>query len=448
MNIVIIGAGYVGLVTGACLADIGNRVSCVDTDPAKLALLQGGHVPFYEPGLKEVIARNASADRLTFTGDLAQGVRHADIGFIAVGTPPSEDGSADLRHVLSAAASLGRAIERDMVVVVKSTVPVGTCDRVQRTIDAELKQRGVAWRVSVASNPEFLKEGSAVEDFQRPDRIIVGTADQQALRLLSALYAPYNRNRDRLIVTDIRSAEFTKYASNVMLATRISLMNELARVAEKVGVDIEAVRHGTGADPRIGHHFLYAGVGYGGSCLPKDVRALTHLAIEHGEATPLLHSVQQVNEAQKNVLFDKIRGHLRDQLEGRTVAVWGLSFKPNTDDVREAPSLALVGKLLQAGALVRAYDPVAADNFRQIVRHPSLEICADAWSACDGADVLAVVTEWREFKSPDFRGLANTLKQRAIFDGRNLYDPEYVEECGLTYYGIGRGKRVPHALDV
>ncbi|GAA4341139.1 UDP-glucose/GDP-mannose dehydrogenase family protein [Pigmentiphaga soli] len=441
MNIVIIGAGYVGLVTGACLADVGNRVTCVDHDPAKLDALQRGQVPFYEPDLDAVIVRNVAAERLSFAASLEPAMRHADIAFIAVGTPATEDGSADLSHVLAASAELGRAVERDTVIVVKSTVPVGTCERVQRTIDAELRMRGVPWRATVASNPEFLKEGSAVDDFQRPDRIIVGTDDPQAQRLLAALYAPYNRNRDRLIVTDVRSAEFTKYASNVMLATRISLMNELARLAEKVGVDIEAVRHGTGADPRIGHHFLYAGVGYGGSCLPKDVRALARLAAEHDQSTPLLDSVQAINDAQKRLLSAKIREHLHGRLEGATVALWGLAFKPNTDDIREAPSLVLIDELLRAGATIRAYDPVAAERVRQAVPDARLQLCRNARAACEGADVLAVVTEWREFKSPDFRWLAQTLAQRAVFDGRNLYDPQYVEDCGLRYYGIGRGRR-------
>ncbi|OVZ57432.1 UDP-glucose 6-dehydrogenase [Pigmentiphaga sp. NML080357] len=441
MNLAIIGAGYVGLVTGACLADVGNRVVCIERNAERLRTLQDGGVPFFEPGLAELVAHNAQAGRLSFTDDLPAAVRHAEVVFIAVGTPADEDGSADLAHVLQASAALAQAIVRDTVVVVKSTVPVGTCHRVQALIDGELRTRGVPWRVSVASNPEFLKEGSAVDDFQRPDRIVIGTENPQALRLMAALYAPYNRNRDRLIHTDIRSAEFTKYASNVMLATRISLMNELARIAEKVGADIEAVRHGTGADPRIGHHFLYAGVGYGGSCFPKDIQALARLAADHGESTPLLHSVQRVNEEQKRVLAAKIRQHLGTSLQGRCIALWGLAFKPNTDDIREAPSIALVRDLLGDGATVRAYDPAAAENTRRAIDHPGLTIVPSAWSACEGADVLAVVTEWREFKSPDFRGLAELLKCRAIFDGRNLYDPQYVEACGLAYYGIGRGSR-------
>ncbi|MDX3905049.1 MAG: UDP-glucose/GDP-mannose dehydrogenase family protein [Pigmentiphaga sp.] len=441
MNLAIIGAGYVGLVTGACLADVGNRVVCVERNSERLDVLRHGGVPFFEPGLAELVAHNAQAGRLSFTDDLASAVHRAEIVFIAVGTPADEDGSADLGHVLEASAALGRTISRDMVVVIKSTVPVGTCHRVQAVIDQELRARGVDWRIAIASNPEFLKEGSAVDDFQRPDRIVIGTEDPEALRLMAALYAPYNRNRDRLIHTDVRSAEFTKYASNVMLATRISLMNELARIAEKVGADIEAVRHGTGADPRIGHHFLYAGVGYGGSCFPKDIQALARLAADHGESTPLLHSVQRVNEEQKRVLATKIRQHLGTSLKGRCIALWGLAFKPNTDDIREAPSIALVRELLADGATVRAYDPAAAENARRAIDHPGLTIVPTAWDACEGADVLAVVTEWREFKSPDFHGLAALLKCRAIFDGRNLYDPDYVESCGLAYYGIGRGGR-------
>ena len=438
MNLAVIGTGYVGLVTGACLADVGNRVTCVDRDQAKLAMLHAGEIPIHEPGLGDVVMRNLRAERLSFTDDLGGAVRDADLVFIAVGTPPREDGSADLQHVLEASREIGAAIERDTVVVVKSTVPVGTCDKVRDTVQAELRARGVDWRVSVASNPEFLKEGSAVEDFQRPDRIIIGTDDTQALRLLRALYAPYNRNRDRLIDMDVRSSEFTKYASNAMLATRISFMNELSQLAEKLGADIEAVRHGTGADPRIGPHFLYAGAGYGGSCFPKDVRALAHMAAEHGLPARMLNSVQAVNDQQKRVLFDKVAQHLGARLAGSTIAVWGLAFKPNTDDVREAPSLALIRELLAAGATVRAYDPVASDNARREIADPGLEIVSRANLACEGADVLVVITEWREFKSPDFRWLAKTLKQPAVFDGRNLYEPDYVEECGLRYYGIGR----------
>ncbi len=438
MNLAVIGTGYVGLVTGACLADVGNRVTCVDRDPAKLATLQAGRIPIHEPGLDAVVARNVAAERLSFTDDLTAAVRHADLVFIAVGTPPREDGSADLAHVLAAARAIAQAVERDLVVVVKSTVPVGTCDKVRDTIRAELRARGLDVRVAVASNPEFLKEGNAVDDFQRPDRIVIGTDDDQALRLLRALYAPYNRNRDRLIDMDVRSSEFTKYASNAMLATRISFMNELAQLAEKLGADIEQVRHGTGADPRIGPHFIYAGAGYGGSCFPKDVQALTHMADEQGLEAPLLRSVQAVNTRQKRVLFDKVSGFLRDRLAGSTIALWGLAFKPNTDDVREAPALELVRALLAAGAKVRAYDPVAAENARKEIDSPDLEIVERAHDACVGADVLVVITEWREFKSPDFRWLASTLRQPAVFDGRNLYDPEFVESCGLRYFGIGR----------
>jgi len=441
MNLAIIGAGYVGLVTGACLADVGNRVICVERSAERLRVLRDGGIPFFEPGLAELVARNAQAARLAFTDDLAFAARDAEIVFIAVGTPAGEDGSADLGHVLDASAELGRTLARDMVVAVKSTVPVGTCHRVRTLIAETLRGRCVPWQVAIASNPEFLKEGSAVDDFQRPDRIVIGTEDPRTLRLMAALYAPYNRNRDRLIHTDVRSAEFTKYASNAMLATRISLMNELARIAEKVGADIEAVRHGTGADPRIGHHFLYAGVGYGGSCFPKDIQALARLAADHGESTPLLHSVQRVNDEQKRVLAAKIRRHLGAALQGRCIALWGLAFKPNTDDIREAPGIALVRELVAEGATVRAYDPAAAENARRAIDHPGLVIAATAQAACEGADVLAVVTEWREFKSPDFRGLAGQLKCRAIFDGRNLYDPQYVESCGLSYYGIGRGGR-------
>ncbi|MDX3907853.1 MAG: UDP-glucose/GDP-mannose dehydrogenase family protein [Pigmentiphaga sp.] len=438
MNLAVIGAGYVGLVTGACLADVGNKVHCVDSDPAKLRLLRGGHLPIYEPGLEALVARNTASGRLVFTADLASAVADADVVFIAVGTPPCEDGAADLGHVLQAALDIARTAARDTLVVVKSTVPVGTCDRVREVMEAELARRGVPHELRVASNPEFLKEGHAIDDFQRPDRIVIGTDDDEGCALLRALYAPYNRNRDRLICMDIRSAEFTKYASNAMLAARISLMNELADLAERVQADIEAVRRGTGADPRIGYHFLYAGAGYGGSCLPKDVRALIRLAEEYGAPTDILSSVQAVNLRQRTLLYQKLERFFRGRLAGRTVAVWGLAFKPETDDIREAPAIYLAGRLLRAGATVRAYDPAAGANALRALGGERFSIAEDAYAACQDADALVVMTEWREFKSPDFRGLARLLRGRAVFDARNLYDPRYVEACGLRYEGVGR----------
>lgn len=446
MNLAVVGVGYVGLVTGACLADVGNHVSCIDRDRQKIDRLVQGEIPIFEPGLDQVVRRNVEGGRLVFTTDMARAVCDADIIVIAVGTPPADDGSADVGRVLEAAMEAVRYVDRDVLVVVKSTVPIGTCDRVRDAVHALLRSMRSPWKVSVASNPEFLKEGSAIDDFQRPDRIVVGTYEPAALTLLRALYSPYNRNHDRMIAMDVRSAEFTKYAANAMLATRISLMNELARLAEQVGADIEEVRRGTGADPRIGHHFLYAGAGYGGSCLPKDVSALTRLAADHDVPFDVLVGVQRVNERQKHLLFQKIQGVL-GELYGRTVAIWGLAFKPNTDDIRDAPSLVLIRALLAAGARVRAYDPVAAPGVAAMISDPSLALVSSARDACVGADVLAVVTEWREFKSPDFRWLAKTLREPAIFDGRNIYDARYVQECGLRYIGVGRGERhVQHAV--
>jgi UDPglucose 6-dehydrogenase len=445
MNLSIIGTGYVGLVTGACFADVGNRVVCVDHDASKIALLNAGGMPIHEPGLEEIVARNRQAGRLRFTQDTAAAVRDGDVVFIAVGTPPREDGSADLMHVLGAARSVAEAIARDMIVVVKSTVPVGTCDRVQEVIAAELARRRVPWRAQVASNPEFLKEGSAVEDFRRADRIIVGTDSDAALQVLRELYAPFNRHRERLMAMDRRSAELTKYAANAMLATRISLMNELAGLAERLGADIEAVRKGVGADSRIGASFLYAGAGFGGSCFPKDLRALLRMAVELNQPAQVLRSVQQVNERQKQLLFHKIAQFFGGELRGRCVAVWGLAFKPDTDDVREAPSLALIRALLAAGARVQAYDPVAGPNAVLALREAGaaqLKVVGSAQQACDGADVLAVVTEWLEFRSPDLRWLAQTLRCKAVFDGRNLYEPQRLALHGLRHFGIGRG----HAL--
>jgi UDPglucose 6-dehydrogenase len=435
----VIGTGYVGLVTGACLADVGNDVLCLDVDADKIRRLRAGDIPIHEPGLDQVVARGVAAGRLRFTTDYAEAVEHAGVIFIAVGTPSDEDGSADLSHVLACARQLGRRIERDTLVVVKSTVPVGTNDRVRAALAEELAARGVRCKVTTASNPEFLKEGFAVDDFMRPDRIIIGTDDAHATETLRALYAPFNRNRDRLLVMDIRSAEFTKYAANAMLAVRISFMNEMANLAEAVGADIEHVRHGIGADPRIGPHFLYAGVGFGGSCFPKDLRALIHTAEQSGETAGILRAAMQANARQRRVLADKIARFFDGRLAGRTIALWGLAFKANTDDMREASSLAIIEALTATGARVRAYDPAAMDNARRLLAgRTGIEFAPSARAAAEGADALAVVTEWLEFRSPDFDWLARTLRSKAVFDGRNLYDPATVRAAGLAYFGIGR----------
>lgn len=441
MKITVIGTGYVGLVTGACLADVGNDVLCIDVDATKVARLRAGDIPIHEPGLDAVVARCADAGRLTFSTRYADAVAHSGLVFIAVGTPMSEDGSADLTHVLDCARSLGALMTRDTLVVVKSTVPVGTNDQVRGALRAELARRGSALHVTTASNPEFLKEGFAVDDFMRPDRIIVGVDDEVSAAQLRALYLPFNRNRDRLVVMDVRSAEFTKYAANAMLAVRISFMNEMANLADRLGVDIEHVRHGIGSDPRIGPHFLYAGVGYGGSCFPKDVQALLHTAESVAEPGSMLRAVTEVNHRQRRILADKIGAFFGGTLDGRTVALWGLAFKANTDDMREAPSLTLIDALTRAGARVRAYDPVAQDAAQRLLAgNPRLAFAASAHAACEGADVLAVVTEWLEFRSPDFEWLAGALRARAVFDGRNLYAPDVVRAAGLSYFGIGRGQ--------
>jgi UDPglucose 6-dehydrogenase len=439
MRLSIIGTGYVGLVTGACLADVGNDVVCLDADVEKIRRLRAGEIPIHEPGLDQVVARGIAAGRLRFSTEYREAVAHAAVIFIAVGTPPNEDGSADLSHVLACARELGRLIERDTLVVVKSTVPVGTNDRVREVLKEELAARGARCQVSVASNPEFLKEGFAVDDFMRPDRIVVGVDDAHAAETLRALYLPFNRNRDRLMVMDVRSAEFTKYAANAMLAVRISFMNEMANLAETVGADIEHVRHGIGADPRIGPHFLYAGVGFGGSCFPKDLRALIHTAEENGHAAELLQAATRVNARQRSVLVDKMARFFDGGLRGRTIALWGLAFKANTDDMREAPSLTIIDALTRAGARVRTYDPAAMENARRLLgANAAVQFAPNARAAAEGADALAVVTEWLEFRSPDFDWLARTLGARAIFDGRNLYDPATVRAAGLTYFGIGR----------
>jgi UDPglucose 6-dehydrogenase len=439
MNVTIVGSGYVGLVTGACLADAGNTVLCLDLDRSKIDLLNQGKIPIYEPGLEGIVARNREAGRLKFTTDVAASVAHAELQMIAVGTPPGEDGSADLQHVLAAARSIGRHMHGYKVVITKSTVPVGTADKVRAAISDELEKRKESFDLAVVSNPEFLKEGAAVADFMRPERIIIGSEDARAIAMLRQLYAPFQRNHERIMVMGVRSAELTKYAANSMLATRISFMNEIANLAEALGADIEEVRRGIGSDSRIGYHFLYPGVGYGGSCFPKDVKALQRSAAQAGRPLRVLAAVDQVNEAQKRVLGDKIRARFGMNLSGRRFAIWGLAFKPNTDDMREAPSLALIDDLVGAGASVRAYDPVARDEAKRIFADESrVEIVQSALAALEGADALAIVTEWQEFRSPDFAAIKARLKTPAIFDGRNLYEPAAVKDHGLEYYSIGR----------
>jgi len=434
-----IGTGYVGLVTGTCLAEVGNDVLCLDVDARKIAILNEGGVPIHEPGLEAMIRRNVEAGRLHFTTDVDAAVRHGTRQFIAVGTPPDEDGSADMKYVIAAARNIGRRMTDWKIVVDKSTVPVGTADRVREAIREELVRRGVEVPYAVVSNPEFLKEGAAVEDFMRPDRVVIGADDERAVHLLRAVYAPFQRNHERIIVMDVRSAELTKYAANAMLATRISFMNELANLADRLGADIESVRQGIGSDPRIGWHFLYPGVGYGGSCFPKDVKALKHTADVHGTPLRLLAAVEAVNEAQKHVLVDKIVARLGTDLAGRRFALWGLAFKANTDDMREAPSRVIVDELLARGASVTAYDPVAMPEAKRAFgERSSLRYAATPMAAVDGADALVVVTEWKEFRSPDFDALRRALKEPLVFDGRNLYDPALVRAAGLEHFAIGR----------
>ena len=440
MKISVVGTGYVGLVSGACLAEVGNDVLCLDLDPEKIRILESGGIPIFEPGLQDMVQRNVAAGRLRFTTDIERAVHHGTIQFIAVGTPPDEDGSADMQYVLAAARNIGRLMTDYKVVVDKSTVPVGTADRVQAAIAEELQKRGVTTPYAVVSNPEFLKEGAAVEDFMRPDRIIVGANDERAVHLMRALYSPFQRNRERLIVTDVRSAELTKYAANAMLATRISFMNELANLAEALGADIEMVRQGIGADPRIGYHFLYPGCGYGGSCFPKDVKALIKTASgEAGLDLKVLTAVEAANDAQKHVLGRKVKQRLGDDLTGRHFAVWGLAFKPNTDDMREASTIELINDLLAAGATVTAYDPVAMHEAQRVLGDDArIGYAKTPNEALAGADALVIVTEWKEFRSPDFDLIKASLKQPLIVDGRNLYDPAWVRGQGFDYLAIGR----------
>ena len=446
MKVTIFGTGYVGLVTGACLAEMGNHVVCVDIDESKVERLKRGEIPIFEPGLEPIVRRNYANGQLEFTTEASAAVAHAQIIFIAVGTPPDEDGSADLKYVLGVAKSIGCHLDRYTVIVNKSSVPVGTADRVHKAVAAELSARGAQVEFDVMSNPEFLKEGDAVEDCLRPDRIVIGSSSERATGVLRKLYAPFNRNHDRTVVMDVRSAELTKYAANAMLATKISFMNEIANIAERVGADVELVRQGIGSDPRIGYHFIYPGAGYGGSCFPKDVQALERTARSVGYQARLLGAVEAVNHDQKAKLFEFISHYFNGDVHGRTIALWGLAFKPNTDDMREASSRRLMEALWEAGAKVRAYDPQARHETHRVYGDRNdLVLCDSAYQALDGADALAIITEWKAFRSPDFARIRAALKEPVIFDGRNLYEPAVVEEAGLAYYGMGRGRSILRA---
>jgi UDPglucose 6-dehydrogenase len=438
MRVSIVGSGYVGLVSGAGLSDVGHHVLCMDIDRDRVEGLCRGEVPIFEPGLDRMIAKNSAQGRLEFTTNIERAVEHAEVLFIAVGTPPDEDGSADLSHVLAVAAAVGNCLDKPLLVVVKSTVPVGTCGRVRDTIAARLEQRGVAPEYSVASNPEFLKEGAAISDFMKPDRIVIGIDNPGAEILLRELYSPFNRNHEKLLFMDVRSSEMTKYAANTMLATKISLMNELSNVAALVGADIEHVRHGIGSDPRIGYSFIYPGAGYGGSCFPKDVRALERTAGAHGYEAELLKAVEAVNNRQKAVPFSLLSGHFDGDLEGLTIAVWGLSFKPNTDDMREAPSINLINSIIEAGGKVRAHDPEAAEEAEKYLNGPGFEVAEGPYEAAAGADALVLITEWKPYWAPDFDRLAREMKQTVLVDARNIWSPEIVRQRGITYYSIGR----------
>ena len=440
MKITVVGTGYVGLVGAACLAEVGNHVLGLDVNPEKIRILKEGGIPIHEPGLLEIVRRNVENGRLSFTTNIEEAVHFGEVQFIAVGTPPDEDGSADLQYVTEAARNIGRFMTSEKVVVDKSTVPIGTGDKVKAAIAEELKKRNIDIHYSVVSNPEFLKEGAAVEDFMRPDRIVIGTEDPKAIEVMKQVYAPFQRNHERLVVTNLRSAELIKYAANAMLATRISFMNELANLAEIVGADIEMVRQGIGSDPRIGYHFLYPGCGYGGSCFPKDVKALIKTAKDvAGFDLKLLKAVEDVNDLQKYVLPKKIKKEFGDNLKGKHFALWGLAFKPNTDDMREASSRILIGELIKAGATITAYDPVAIDEGKRIFKNEkSLSFVDTQEEALKNADALIIVTEWTEFRSPDFALIKSSLKTPMIFDGRNLYDPKAVRALGFNYYPVGR----------
>jgi UDPglucose 6-dehydrogenase len=439
MKLAVVGSGYVGLVTGACFADMGNTVICVDNDLRKIDLLNRGEVPIYEPGLKELVQRNKDAGRLSFTSDLEQAVQASRIVFIAVGTPPGEDGSADLQYVLAVARDIAKHLREYKIIVDKSTVPVGTADMVGETIRNGLEERGVDIPFSVVSNPEFLKEGAAIEDFMKPDRVVVGVDDHKVGETMRELYLPFNRANDRVLIMSVRSAEMTKYAANAMLATKISFMNELSRLCEALGADIAEVRNGIGSDSRIGYKFIYPGVGYGGSCFPKDVKALIHMNRKAGLEPALMQAVEAVNEAQKLLLVRKVRSHFDNDLKGKTFAIWGLAFKPQTDDMREAPSIVIIDALIQAGALIRAFDPVAMEEARRVFgERPALSYARDEYAALEGADALLLVTEWHQFRYPDFARIKAVLNHPVIFDGRNQYDPNQLKDMGFHYYGIGR----------
>jgi UDPglucose 6-dehydrogenase len=440
MNVTLFGTGYVGLVTGTCFAEMGNNVLCVDVDAEKVEALRAGRIPIFEPGLEQMVTSNLAGGRLQFSTDLKQGVEHGQVIFIAVGTPAEEDGSADLQYVLSVARTIGEHMTEHKVIVDKSTVPVGTADQVRAAVAEILAGRGSQLTFDVVSNPEFLKEGAAISDFMKPDRVIVGTDDPASARVLETLYSPFNRNHDKIIHMDVRSAELTKYAANVMLATKISLMNELSNLADRLGADIEAVRMGIGSDPRIGYSFIYPGAGYGGSCFPKDVKALIHTAREVGFPAELVESVESVNERQKRVLIEKLLTHFDGSVSGRTFALWGLAFKPNTDDMREAPSRTIIEALFEAGASVRAYDPVANDEAASLYADESaLTLCSNSDDTLADADGLIVITEWNEFRSPDFNRIRSALQTPVVFDGRNLYDTDHLNSLGFTHYAIGRG---------
>lgn len=448
MRVTVFGTGYVGLVTGACLADVGHHVLCMDINEDKIARLRDGKIPIHEPGLEDLVRRNAGSGHLNFTTSHADAVAYSDLQIVAVGTPPDETGAADLQYVLAVAEAIGANMQSPKIVVVKSTVPVGTCDKTAECLAAALGARGSTLGFDVVSNPEFLKEGAAVADFQRPDRIIVGTNSAHARNVMAELYEPFNRNHDRMLYMATRSSELTKYAANAMLATRISFINEIANLAERLGADIEQVRRGIGSDPRIGYHFIYPGVGYGGSCFPKDVQALTRTAREVGYHAGLIEAVEAVNARQKTQLFDRIAAHFGgvDALKDKTVALWGLAFKPNTDDMREAPSRVLMEALWKAGAKVRAFDPVAGEETRRLYgEEPGFELAPDKYSALDNADALAICTEWQQFRAPDFDEMALRLRNRLIFDGRNLYAPERLRDDGWTYFSIGRAPVQPQA---
>ena len=439
MRVTVIGSGYVGLVTGTCLADMGNHVVCQDIDPAKIDKLKVGEIPIYEPGLSELVTQNLKGQRLTFTTDLAAALRDTEVVFIAVGTPPAEDGSADLKHVLGCAREIARLLPAKTLIAVKSTVPIGTCDKVRDAVNAILKERGAGFTCEVVSNPEFLKEGSAIEDFMRPDRIVVGASSEEGAGVMRKLYAPFVRNKHPLIIMDVRSSEMTKYASNVMLAARISMMNELAAICERVGADIMSVRDGVGSDKRLGMSFLYAGVGYGGSCFPKDVQALSRIARDVGVEPEVLDATERVNARQKLLVAERIIAHFGGQLAGKRIALWGLAFKPKTDDMREAPSLVIIDKLTQAGASIIAYDPEGMPNARKLLAgNARVTFAPDAYTAIEGADALCLVTEWGVFRTPDFERMRKALRTPLIVDGRNQYEPQEMQRLGFTYVGVGR----------